>query len=60
MADTVGHGNHGETEGDGNAKESDGSAGKDGCAAATENEDERAEQFGEKLVSDFHNVLNFN
>jgi hypothetical protein len=60
MADAVGHGHHGQTEGDVNAKETNGATSEDGSAATSENEDECAEQFGEKFVTCFHNCLNFN
>ena len=57
MTDTIGHGHHGETESDGYAKESNMSE-KSGSATA-KHQDECAEQFSKKLVTCFHNSLNF-
>ena len=58
VADAISHGNHSQTKGDGNAKETNMS--EEGGTATSENEDECAEQFGEELVANFHNVLSFN
>ena len=57
VTDTISHGHHSETKGDGYAKESDMS--EEGGTAAAENQNECAEQFGEEFVTCFHNVLNF-
>jgi hypothetical protein len=57
---TVSHGHNGQTESDGNAKESEGSTGEDGSTATAKHQNECAEQFGEEFVTCFHNVLNFN
>jgi hypothetical protein len=58
VTDAVGHGHHGETEGDGYAKEANVS--EQGGTATAKYQNECAEQFGEELVTCFHNVLNFN
>jgi hypothetical protein len=60
VADTVCHGYNGQTEGNGNAKESKGSTGENGGTATAKHQNECAEQFGEEFVTCFHNVLNFN
>ena len=57
MTDTIGHSHHGETESDGDAKETD--VAKQSGTATAENQNERAEQFGEEFVTHFHNSLNF-
>ena len=56
VTDAVSHGNDGQTEGDGNAKESDMS--EDCSTATTENKNEGAEQFGEEFVTNFHSIKN--
>ena len=53
VTDAVGHSDDCETEGDSNTKESNMT--KDCSTATTENKNERAEQFGEEFVTDFHN-----
>ncbi len=58
VANAVGHGYNGQTEGDGNAKETDMS--KESSTATSKDQNERAEQFGEEFVTNFHNVLIFN
>ena len=58
VTNAVGHGHHSQTESDGYAKETNVSE-KSGTAT-TEHQNECAEQFGEELVANLHNTLNFN
>ena len=58
VTDAVGHSHHSQTEGDGYAKETDMS--EECSAAASEYQNECAEQFGEEFVTRFHNFLKFN
>ena len=57
MANAVSHGHYGETESNGNAKESDMS--EESSSATSEDQNECTEQFGEEFVTCFHNSLNF-
>jgi len=59
VTDAIGHGHHGETEGDSNAQETDCSAGEDCSTATAENKNERAEKFGEEFVTSLNNFLVF-
>ena len=58
VADAISHGHHGQTEGDGNAKETDMS--EEGGTATSKDEDECAEQFGEEFVTNLHSLLILN